>query len=289
MRFKHFLFLIFLTVVLSYALFLYSIKKTAYFDFKDYNTTTKIKEVILPTEKNILPKTEIKKEKAEIDKQSKKRTKEINNEITGSKTTTTTEIEIIILDVPFTSQAPLAEWNDPRQQDGCEEAAALMAVRWARGQTLTRQEAKEEILAASKYEQEMYGEYRDASATDTAERIIKGYFGYEDYEVKKITSAKDIITELRQGRVTIVPMHGQKLKNPFYTQPGPERHMLVICGYDFITKEFITNDNGTRKGEKYRYPEDIFYEAIRDYPTGYHVPIEQVNKVMIIVKFLGNT
>ena len=34
----------------------------------------------------------------------------------------------VLLNVPFTSQAPFGEWSDPRHQDGCEEAAALMAV-----------------------------------------------------------------------------------------------------------------------------------------------------------------
>jgi hypothetical protein len=130
----------------------------------------------------------------------------------------------------------------------------------------------------------MYEEFRDTSTVDTAERIIKGYFGYKDFEVKEITTAEDIIAELKQGYAIIVPMNGQKLKNPFYTLPGPERHMLVICGYDFTTKEFITNDNGTRRGEKYQYSEDMFYEAIRDYPTGFHKPIAQLIKRMIIVR-----
>ena len=34
----------------------------------------------------------------------------------------------LIPDVPFTPQAPLGNWEDERQQAGCEEAAALMAT-----------------------------------------------------------------------------------------------------------------------------------------------------------------
>lgn len=37
----------------------------------------------------------------------------------------------ILYDVPFAAQAPFGEWSDKRQQDGCEEVSALMAVKWA--------------------------------------------------------------------------------------------------------------------------------------------------------------
>jgi len=192
--------------------------------------------------------------------------------------------EIILLDVPFTSQAPFGEWHDPRQQDGCEEATSLMVVYWAQGKTLDKQIAKQEILAASEYQKEKYGEYRDTSATTTAQRIIKEYFNYDNFEVKQASSSQDIIVELLTGHVVITPMNGQALGNPYYTAPGPERHMLLIRGYDFTTQEFITNDNGTRNGEEYRYKQDVLFKAIRDYPSGYHVPIEGMRKVMIVVE-----
>jgi hypothetical protein len=64
--------------------------------------------------------------------------------------------------------------------------------------------------------------------------------------------------------------------------------MLVIRGYDPATKEFITNDPGTRKGEGYRYPEQIIYAAWRDYPSGDHEPILNINKNMIVVMPIKN-
>ncbi len=60
--------------------------------------------------------------------------------------------------------------------------------------------------------------------------------------------------------------------------------MLVIRGYDQANKEFITNDSGTRRGELYRYNEEVLYQAIRDYLTGYHKPIDKVEKVMMVVE-----
>ena len=43
-----------------------------------------------------------------------------------------------ITGVPFTSQAPSGQWDNPVYQDGCEEAAALMAVYWAEGKILNK-------------------------------------------------------------------------------------------------------------------------------------------------------
>ena len=76
--------------------------------------------------------------------------------------------------------------------------------------------------------------------------------------------------ELEAGHLVIIPTNGQALKNPNFTLPGPERHMLVVKGYDYETEEFITNDPGTRNGADYRYKKDLLFEAIRNYKTGFH-------------------
>lgn len=186
-------------------------------------------------------------------------------------------------EVPFTSQAPFAEWSDPRQQDGCEESSALMAVKWGRGQTLNRQEALEEILAASAYLEDEYGEYRDTSARDTVDRIFKGYFGYGKATLKEEARVGDIIEELSRGNLVVAPMDGRKLGNPNFTPPGPSRHMLLIKGYDADRRVFITNDPGTRAGNGYEYDARVLFEAIRDYPTGYQEPIESVEKNVIVI------
>ena len=78
-------------------------------------------------------------------------------------------------------------------------------------------------------------------------------------------------------------LNGQLLHNPNFKQPGPERHMLVIIGFDPRKKQFITNDPGTRNGANYRYNYTTLYNAIRDYPTGYNKPIKKVEKNIIIV------
>ncbi len=185
--------------------------------------------------------------------------------------------------VPFTSQAPFGGWSDQRQQDGCEESSSLMAVRWVAGKPLSKDEALKEILGASDYILKKYGEYRDISAADTVAWILNDYFKYSKVALKKNITVDDIVAELNRGNVVLTPMDGQMLHNPNFTPPGPPRHMLVIRGYDPERKVFITNDPGTRKGEGYEYSAKVLFEAIRDYPTGYHEPIAKIEKNMIVV------
>lgn len=191
---------------------------------------------------------------------------------------------IITQDVPFTAQAPTAKWNDPRQQDACEEASSLMAVKWARGEKIKdRPVAEKEILDIVSHEKNNYGIWHDTSAYDTSRLVINGYYKYDKVEVKEIIAAAEIIAELEKGGIIIVPLNGRKLGNPNFTRPGPERHMVLIKGYDYDKKEFITNDPGTRKGNGYRYKEKVLFDAIRDYPSGDHELIKSKKKNMIVV------
>lgn len=201
--------------------------------------------------------------------------------VTSSKQPQTEEV---LLDVPFTAQAPLGNWADPRQQNGCEEAAALMAVRWAEGiKEISLQDAEKEIIAISDFEQSTYGHYHDTSAQDMVERIFIGYFKYDKIEARYDITADDIKSELDKDNLVLVPVNGQKLDNPYYIPPGPEEHMLVIRGYNNKTGEFITNDSGTKQGNLLRYPQQVVMDAIYDYPSGYHEPVKEIVKAMIVV------
>ena len=62
----------------------------------------------------------------------------------------------------------------------------------------------------------------------------------------------------------LVPTAGRELGNPYYKQPGPIYHFLVIRGY--TSKYLITNDVGTRRGEEYKYKFDILINAVHDLP-----------------------
>lgn len=188
----------------------------------------------------------------------------------------------ILIDVPFMVQAPFGRWDTSLFQDGCEEVSLLMAWHWLQGTTLTEAQVAQEITKLSAFEDKKYGSAVDRSAADTA-KLMQDYFGYTKIRVAYDVTAPDIIAELQQGNIVITPMDGRALNNPFYTPPGPERHMLVIRGYDPTTKEFITNDGGTKRGAGYRYGQQRLLSAIRDYPTGNHQPITTKKTAMIVV------
>lgn len=180
----------------------------------------------------------------------------------------------VIQTVPFTSQAPGAQWGDPVFQNACEEASMIMAAAWAdAGESLPpRGEIEAEIRSVSELAEERFGKKSyDTSAEDTA-ALYREYFGTGAVSVLRDLTLDDLRNILREGNVVIAPMDGRRLGNPHYTPPGPEYHMLVIIGYDAGTGEFVTNDPGTRHGASYRYAEDVLFGAMADYPTGHHLP-----------------
>src|SRR6056297_482489 len=191
--------------------------------------------------------------------------------------------EKIILNVPFTAQAPYGNWKDSRFQDGCEEASVLMAMYWVNNKILSKKTASKLIKDISAYQKNKYGNYYDTSSADTVKRIFKEYFKYHNVKLKTNITTKDIIKELRKRNLILVPVNGRKLNNIYYTPPGPERHMLVIKGWNAKTQNFITNDSGTRRGFNYKYSKNVLFRAIRDYKTGYHEKIDKIQKVMIVV------
>lgn len=184
--------------------------------------------------------------------------------------------------VPFTAQAPNGDWDDPLQQDGCEEASLIMAKYWISGQSLTKSIALQEIYDASAWEEDHVNGALSLSVADTA-RLAKEYFKFTDVEVKYDITINDIKSALARGRVVIVPMNGQVIGNVYYTAPGPIEHMLLIRGYDDRTGEFITNDPGTRQGKDYRYDYATFMNGLREYPTGHHEPITTIRRAMISI------
>ena len=190
--------------------------------------------------------------------------------------------QTVTISVPFFSQAPFGEWDDPRQQDGCEEASVGMAKWWIEETRGTLQQAKDQVLALSAMSEEMFGTYHDTSAADTLKMLQRAVPSAKARVVYDIT-VEMIKAELAAGRIVLTPANGQKLGNPNFSGAGPERHMLVIKGYDEARKQFITNDPGTRKGEGYRYSYNVLINALVDYPTGYHEPITNERKAMITV------
>lgn len=189
----------------------------------------------------------------------------------------------ILNEVVFTSQAPLGEWNDPRQADGCEEASVFMAVSWARNSSFTPTEARDEIVSASDWELQTYGYSQDTSVQDTADRLFRKFYDFQNVAVRNNISTDDIRRALENGQLVVTAINGQKIGNPYYTGAGPLRHMLLVVGYDANTDEFIVHDPGTRYGAYMRFSSERLQNALQDYTSGEQAPVGAARTAMIVV------
>jgi len=212
------------------------------------------------------------------------------------------EIERVVLPVPFQSQAPFGDWREP-WQEACEEASLVLASRFVRGiGTLTKDEMRDEILKLVEFQNARYGDYKDSDADRTAQ-IGGEVYGLE-IEVRELTAGasrqgeiggrgeirgmremegiSEIRKMLRQGKVVIAPLAGRLLKNPYFRQPGPLYHMLIIRGFDEATGEFITNDVGTRRGEGFRYSYSTLWNALHDFPGEKEKILQGVKRVLVV-------
>ena len=180
------------------------------------------------------------------------------------------------LEVPFTTQAPYANW-DEQHNESCEEAAALIVHYWWQDKTFTKDIAEEELQNLVDFQIDHYGKYKDTDSEETAQ-LIRDIWGYKKVEVKYDINMDDIKEEVAQGRPVIIPTAGRELGNPNFRSPGPLYHMLVVRGW--TTDMIITNDPGTRKGENYMYAPDVLYNAIHDWNDG---DIYNGQKAMIVI------
>jgi hypothetical protein len=169
------------------------------------------------------------------------------------------------LDVPFTSQAPLSNW-DEIHEDTCEEAALLMVHRFYEDKPFEdAQTADNELLALVDFQNEQYGDFKSTSAEETAE-LIKDFYHYKRVDVVYNITINDIKQQVAQGRPVILLSAGRELGNPNFTQPGPLYHALVVKGW--TETQIITNDPGTRKGHDYVYDPDVLINATHDWNNG---------------------
>lgn len=172
----------------------------------------------------------------------------------------------INLAVPFTSQAPHANWALP-YQEACEEASAYMVSEYFKGTAegvIDPDVADAAILEVVDFQTDFLGHYLDTTAAETVQ-FIDMFYGIGARVIENPT-VEQIKTELAEGRPVILPAAGRELGNPNFVGEGPLYHMLVIKGYTANT--FITNDPGTRNGENYVYEIDVLMNAMGDWNGG---------------------
>lgn len=164
--------------------------------------------------------------------------------------------------VPFASQAPFGDWSMP-YQEACEEASMIMVAKYFKNENLDANIMDQEILKLVKWEED--NDYPiDLTVSEVVE-VLDKYFGLKS-SLNKTVSEPEIKKNLVAGNLIIVPLAGRDIGNPYYHQPGPLYHMLLIRGFD--EDEFITNDPGTRRGEAYRYRYGDLLWAVHDWVGG---------------------
>ncbi len=168
-----------------------------------------------------------------------------------------------VLEVPFTPQAPLANW-DALHEEACEEAS-LMMVKYARSNQLfgTPSQVDDEIQQLVGWESN-HGYEVDVTVSELS-KIAEQYYGLSTGRVIDNLTVTKIKKEIAAGRPVVIPASGQNLPNPYFTAPGPVYHMLVIKGY--TDNEFITNDPGTKRGKDFRYSYDGLLGAVHDWDS----------------------
>lgn len=183
--------------------------------------------------------------------------------------------ETAYLDIPFTPQAPHANWDLP-YQEACEEASMMMAARFLQGRTIKdADDADQAILQLVGYGTSL-GYPIDTTAEETA-ATLTSFYGFQTEVIYDFTW-NDVKQHVSDGHPVILPAAGRQLENPNFTQPGPLYHMLVVKGY--TPDHIITNDPGTKNGLDYTYEYDRLYSAVHDWNGG---NVEAGAKVMIAV------
>lgn len=173
----------------------------------------------------------------------------------------------LIHDVTFMSQAPTANWDHPFDE-ACEEASMLMALDFLAKIDLSKDSGLSlESRIYDLYDWEAHNSYDIDINISEVKSVLKDRFEVDSKIILNPTVQK-IIDELDNNSVIIVPALGRELKNPYFQNPGPLYHMLVVIGYDQDRREFITNDPGTRRGKNFRYSMDHLVSVIRDWNGG---------------------
>lgn len=196
-----------------------------------------------------------------------------------SQSTFTVPSSYNISNVPFTSQAPFAVWDD-LHNEACEEASLVIANFYLTKNNLTADLADSDIQRMINWEINYFGVNKNLTASETM-AMAYNFYGLNNLSIKEINSVSDIKKEISQNHLVIVPTAGRLLGNPNFKTPGPIYHMLVISGY--TKDQFITQDVGTKNGQNYVYSQDTLFNAIHDW-TGDDSTISSGEKNIITLQ-----
>jgi len=168
--------------------------------------------------------------------------------------------ETFNLAVPFTTQAPFANWDEIHDET-CEEASVLMVRMYYKKLKLTPKEVDDELLKLVDIQEKLFGFYKDTTVSETIKFAQKAY-SYKGKIIDKPT-IETIKKLVMAGRPVLVPAAGRELHNPNFRGSGPPYHIYVIRGWN--QQGFFVNDPGTRKGENFFYSYATVMDSMHDW------------------------
>ena len=180
------------------------------------------------------------------------------------------------LEVQFYPQSPFWKWG-PIFEDTCEEASVLLALNYIRGDEMTREEFRDELLDMVDWQNEIFWDYKDTDVEQTA-YILKKYFDFSNYDILEKPSLEDIKRELSNENIIIAPLFWAWF-NPNYTWVWPDYHFVVIKWYD--EENFIIHDVGTKQWEDYTSSHTEVLERLHDF---HETDIRKWEKKLIVLK-----
>lgn len=190
------------------------------------------------------------------------------------------------LAVPFTSQAPEKNWDEP-WQDACEEASLLMLDAYYKNYKLSPLFAKDEILKMVKWEENKG--WGNSIEIEKVKLMAEEYFHLSTLALEHSSSRQikiienptvdDIKKSIANDNPVLVVADGKVLPNSHFQNGGPDYHALIIRGY--TESKFITNDPGTQFGEAFEYEYSDLMNAIRDWNNG---DVKNGRRVVLVIE-----
>jgi hypothetical protein len=165
-------------------------------------------------------------------------------------------------EAPFTTQA-IHGWVSPWDQYA-EEACIYMAMQWVRGEDITDpSKTADDLLAMGVWENNAISGSGDTPAALTMQ-ILTSYYSHTETHLIDEPTTENLKEELKEGNLIALTINGQLLESPYYGNPAPEHHMLLLIGFDETEQSFIVNDPGTSHGEQIYYSYEKTLASIKD-------------------------
>ncbi|MEQ1849420.1 MAG: C39 family peptidase [Candidatus Peribacteraceae bacterium] len=195
----------------------------------------------------------------------------------GSSSSFSPDLTGINWDVPFTSQAPHGEWDEVHKE-ACEEASILMTLQYFRSEEIVSPDHAEELLQSVLLRNESLGFAIDTTIVEVR-KVLLSLSPELDARLLWNPTVDNLTSALSDGALIIMPADGQALGNPYFRQPGPPYHMLVLRGFT-DDGYAITNDPGTKRGEAFVYRWETLLDAMHDWNGG---DVKNGEKVVLVV------